>query len=106
MESDLVKTKRVLHVKIRAASPDMARLAVAMMKNTFPLVEAFGDAHVRLLKNIDEPSVFLQVIEYETDEAFELNRHKLASDPTLQAWRALFSGLIAIDVYEDVTGSG
>jgi len=49
------------------------------------------------------------VIEYQTDQALELNRHKLASDPMMhnymQVWRALFPGAIELDVYEDVTES-
>jgi hypothetical protein len=60
-----------------------------------------------LLRNVDDQTQFLQVIEYETDQAFELNRHKLASDPLvqkyLQGWRALFPGTVEVDVYEDLT---
>jgi hypothetical protein len=50
------------------------------------------------------------VIEYETDEAVEFNRQKLASEPImqnyLQAWRTLFPGAMEIDVYEDITEKG
>ena len=49
----------------------------------------------------------MQVVEYETEEAFEMNRQRIAGDPTLrtflQTWRTLLSQAIEIDVYEDVT---
>ena len=105
MTSDAPKAKRVLHVKLRAPSPDMGSVAVSMMKSAIPFYEAFGEARVRVLRSVDDPSAFLQVIEYQTDAAFELNRQKLSSDPLLQSWRALFAGVIEIDVYEDVTAS-
>ena len=49
-----------------------------------------------MLRNADDQAQFVQVIEYETDQAVELNRQKLASEPMmqnyLQAWRTLFPG--------------
>ena len=80
-----------------------------MMKNAVPLCKALGDVRILLLRNVDDPAQFLQVIEYQADQAFELNHHKLASDPIahnfVQAWRSLFPGAIKIDVYEDMTES-
>ena len=59
------------------------------------------------MRNVDDQTRFLQVIEYQADPAIEQNRQKLASDPVtqniVQAWRALFPGAVEIDVYEDVT---
>ncbi len=48
----------------------------------------FGNAHFRLLQNADDPTKFIQVIEYETHEAFELNRQSLASDMRFQTYIA------------------
>lgn len=107
MADEADKTKRILTVKIRTASPDASALLASMMKSALPLYQSFGDAKVRLLRNVDDKTQFLQVIEYQTNQAFELNRHKLASDPMLQTylqgWRALFPGAVEIDVYEDLT---
>ena len=78
-----------------------------MMKNAAPMVRAFGDVRIRLLRNVDDPTRFLQVVEYQADQVIEQSRQKLASDPVtqniVQAWRALFPGAVEIDVYEDVT---
>lgn len=107
MADEADKTKRILTVRIRTPSPDASALLASMMKSALPLYQSFGDAKVRLLRNVDDKTQFLQVIEYQADQAFELNRHKLASDPTvqkyLQGWRALFPGAVEIDVYEDLT---
>ncbi len=76
-------------------------------RNAIPFYEAFGRTRIRLLHNVDDPTQFVQVVEYETEEAFEMNRQRVAGDPTLRAflqtWRTLVSQAIEIDVYEDVT---
>jgi hypothetical protein len=107
MANDPPKAKRILHVKVKTPSADATTLLTTMMKNALPLYKAFGEAKVRLLRNADDQAQFVQVIEYETDQAVELNRQKLASEPMmqnyLQAWRTLFPGAMEIDVYEDIT---
>jgi len=93
--------RRTLHFKftLPAASEQM----IAMIKSAAPLYQMFGDAQVRLLQNVDDPSRFLQEIEYDAPETLELNRQQLAADPRvqayLQAWRAMFPGGVDIDVY-------
>jgi hypothetical protein len=58
------------------------------------------------MRNVDDPSRFIQVVDYETDETVETNRQRLASDPRLQtfiqAWRSMLPGAVEIDVYEEV----
>ena len=77
-----------------------------MMKAAAPFYQMFGKAHFRLLRNADDATKFIQVIEYETPESFELNRQSIASDARLQvylqAWRAMLPGALEIDVYEEV----
>ena len=64
-------------------------------------------ARVRLMRNADDPSQFVQIIEYQTASELEASRQKVASDPMIrnymQAWRAVFPGPMEMDVYEDVT---
>jgi hypothetical protein len=97
------KIRRTLHFKftLTGATEQM----VAMIKSSAPLYQMFGEARVRLLQNVDDPSRFLQEIEYEAPEALELNRQQIASDPRvqayLQAWRAMFPGAIEIEVYQE-----
>ena len=71
-----------------------------------PFFQMFGTAHFRLLRNADDPTKFIQVIEYETPESFELNRQSLASDARFQAylqmWRAMLPGALEVDVYQEI----
>ncbi|HXX25057.1 MAG TPA: hypothetical protein VEJ40_00190 [Pseudolabrys sp.] len=101
MNRETSKAKRILHVKVRVPPAEMASIAAVTMKMMLPIYKTFGDAKVRLLRNVDDPSVFLQVIEYESVSTLELSRQRFASDPAVLAWRSLFSGSIEIDVYED-----
>jgi hypothetical protein len=77
------------------------------LKSAIPFYETFGGVRIRLLQNVDDPTRFVQEIEYDTPEVIELNRQRFASDPRVQAylrsWRSLFPNAIEIDVYQDVT---
>jgi hypothetical protein len=99
---------RFLHVKFRAPTADASQL-LPMMKAALPMLEAMG-AHVRLMRNADDQSQFVQIIAYQTDPTIEASRQKVASDPMLrnymQAWRTMFPGPVEMDVYEDVTEAG
>jgi hypothetical protein len=107
MSNDPKKANRVLQVKIRTPSADSGKILASMMKNSALIYAAFGSVRIRLLKNVDDPAQFVQIIEYQADRTFEQNRQKLSSDPMtrniVQGWRMLFPGAIEIDVYEDVT---
>ena len=78
---------------------------LALIQAAKPFYEFFGGKAVRLLQNVDEPSRFTQVIEYETDAGHEVTRQKLASDPrwqaSLQMWRSVVSGAVDVEVYRD-----
>lgn len=97
------KVRRILH--FRFTMPDVAPEMLAMMKSTAPFFQMFGNAKVRLLRNADDPKRFIQEIDYETPEALETNRQKIASDPSVQAylmtWRTMFPGSVEIDVYDE-----
>jgi hypothetical protein len=97
------KIRRTLHFRFTLAGASDQMLA--MMKSAAPMYQMFGDAKVRLLQNVDDPTRFLQVIESEAPEALEANRQQIASDPRVQAylaaWRTMFPGAIEIDVYKD-----
>jgi hypothetical protein len=98
--------RRILHFRIRTPGMDAAQL-LSLIKPAVPFFQAWGGGQVRLLRNVDDPNQFLQVIEYETPQALELNRQRIASDPMLrtylQTWRTVLQGAVDVDVYEDVT---
>jgi len=98
------KVRRILH--FRFTLPDVAPEMLAMVKSTAPFFQMFGNAKIRLLRNVDDPKRFIQEIDYETPAAIETNRQKIAGDPTVQAylqtWRAMFPGAVEIDVFDEV----
>ena len=106
MSNEDVKVWRTLHLKFTLPGAESEHL-LAMMRAAAPFYQMFGNANFRLLRNADDPTKYIQVIEYETPEAFELNRQTLASDMRfqtfIQAWRAMLPGALEVDVYQDVT---
>ncbi len=99
------KVRRTLQMRFTVTGADPAQIA-AMIKAAAPFYQMFGNAQVRLLQNVDDPARFVQEIEYEAIEEWELNRQRLASDARMQAylqtWRTMFPGALEIDVYQEV----
>jgi hypothetical protein len=99
------KVIRTLHLKFTMPAADPGQLS-ALIKSAKPFYEFFGTTRVRLMQNVDDPARFIQVIEYETDAAVEVNRQRMASDPRLQgfiqAWRTMLPGAVEVDVYQEV----
>ena len=83
--------RRTLHLRFTMPGADPDQLAT-LMRASAPFYQLFGNAQLKLLRNADDPTKFIQVIDYETPEHFELNRQSIASDlrmqTYLQAWRA------------------
>ncbi|HZP76870.1 MAG TPA: hypothetical protein VFB45_12055 [Pseudolabrys sp.] len=106
MAGNDTQVKRVLQVKLRTLGD--ARQVLELMKTATPFYAALGAKRFRFLQNVDDPAQFVVEIEYEAPSAFELNRQKVASDPTvrtfLQGWRTVLAGNAEMDVFEDVTG--
>ena len=105
MSDEEAKVRRTLQLRFTLPTGDSAQL-VAMIKAAAPFYQMFGKAEVRLLQNVDDPTKFIQQIEYEAQEDWELNRQRLAGDARMQAylqtWRVMFPGAMEVDVYQDV----
>ncbi len=105
MSKEEVKVRRTLQLRFTMPTADSAQFA-AMIKAATPFYSIFGKAQVRLLQNVDDPAKFVQLIEYEAQEDWELNRQRIAADARMQAyfqtWRAMFPGALEIDVYQEI----
>ena len=105
MSNEEAKVRRTLQLRFTLPTADSNQL-VAMIKAAAPFYQMFGKAEVRLLQNVDDPAKFIQIIEYEADEGWELNRQRIAGDLRMQAylqtWRAMFPGAMEIDVFQEV----
>ena len=97
--------RRTLQFKFTLPNTDATHL-LSLLRAARPFHEAFGGKKFRLLQNVDDPARYVQEIEYETHEALELNRQKMASDPRVQAylqtWRTMLGGAVDVDVYEEI----
>jgi hypothetical protein len=97
--------KRVLQIKLRALGEPAQVLA--LVRSAGPFYRTLGAVGFRVLQNVDDPAQLVIEIEYESDAALELNRHKVASDPMvrsfLQGWRTILADSAGMDVYKDVT---
>ncbi len=104
MSAGETKVRRTLQLKFTLPAGDSMHM-VAMIKAAAPFYQMFGNARVRLLQNVDDPAKFIQEIEYEAQEEWELTRQRLASDlrmqTYLQAWRTMLPGAPEIDVYQE-----
>ena len=104
-KEETAKVRRTLQLRFTLPTADSGRLA-AMIKAAAPFYQMFGKAEVRLLQNVDDPSKFVQIIDYDADEDWELSRQRIASDPRmqvyLQTWRSMFPGALEIDVFQEV----
>ena len=105
MMPDGKNLERILHFRFRAPAADAAQL-VALLKSAMPFYQASG-TRARLLRNVDDPSQFIQELAYQVPEMIEANRQAIVSDPMIQGylrtWRTLVPGGVEMDVYEDVT---
>jgi hypothetical protein len=99
------KVRRTLQLRFTLPTSDPAQFA-SLIKATEPYYELFGGKQVRLLQNVDQPSQFIQIIDYEVAETFETSRQQLAGDRRLQvflqAWRSMFPGNVEVDVFREV----
>jgi hypothetical protein len=97
--------RRTLQFRFTLPNADSAHL-LSMVKAAAPFLEAFGSTRIRLLQNVDDPARYVHEIEYDTPEALELNRQRIAGDARFQAyvqtWRSLLAGAVDIDVYREV----
>src|SRR5580704_7098308 len=105
MSNEEAKVRRTLQLRFTLPNADSARF-IAMIKAAAPFYQMFGKADVRLLQNVDDPAKFIQIIDYEAQEDWELNRQRIASDARMQAylqtWRVMFPGALEIDVFQEV----
>ena len=105
MANESSAIRRIFLFKFTAPSADATQVA-SLLSAAKPFHEMFGAKRFRLMQNVDDPARFVQEIEYETHEAFELNRQRIASDPRvqvyLQSWRTMFGGTVEIDAYQEI----
>ena len=79
MTNEEPRVRRTLQLRFTLPTADSAQL-VAMIKAATPFYQMFGKAEVRLMQNVDDPTKFVQQIEYEANEDWELSRQRIAGE--------------------------
>lgn len=96
----------VLHLRIRCDPQDRDAL-LSFLHEAVPFYEGPGGIRIRLLEDMSDPSRLIEIVEYETEEAYERDRPRVESDERMQAylnrWRSLLSGPVELEVYKEVT---
>jgi hypothetical protein len=97
--------ERILQFKFRSPNIELSQL-LAMIESARPFYQASGIKSSRLLRNVDDPGQFIQVVEYTVPEMMETNRQAIAGDAMIQgylrAWRSVVPGGVEVDVFEEV----
>jgi hypothetical protein len=97
---------RFIHLRITSRCDDPAAL-FAFLRQAIPFYEALTGIRIRLLRSVDDPSRFIEVVEYETQAVYEADQVRVSSDPAmrsyLSSWRALLQNGVEVETYEEVT---
>lgn len=72
-----------LHLRIRVATKRQANF-LAFLARAFPIYEAPGDIRMQLLRDLNDPTSFIEVVHYATREAFDADQIRVKSDPETQ----------------------
>ena len=80
---------------------------VAFLTSAIPFYEEPGGITVRLLRDVADPNAFIEVVEYDSDEAYAADQRRVERDPAMIArldeWRTLLAGPIEVCTFRDVT---
>lgn len=97
---------RAVHLRIVASAEKQAAL-LSFLREARPYYEAIPGARVRLLQDERDASRFIELVEYETEEAYAADAERVASDPLMLAylarWRALLDGPAQVETFVDIT---
>ena len=103
---DVARPRVVLHLGLDCREPT-GRDLIAYLRQAAPFYESLQGVRVRLLRNLDRPGRFVEIIEYTTDDAFRADKARISGDRQMQAllaeWRALLVAPPDIDHFADIT---
>jgi hypothetical protein len=96
----------IIHLRGRVAEGRWGDL-VSFLRMAIPFYEEPGGIHVRLLRDVEAPDAFIEVIEYETEESYTRDQRRVEGDPDmiarLEEWRGLLADSIEMQTLREVT---
>ena len=80
---------------------------VHFLRDAVPCYERPGGITTRLLRDVDDPDAFVELIEYADRDTYERDQQRVASDPEMRGyldrWHALLAEAPAVEAYEELT---
>jgi quinol monooxygenase YgiN len=96
----------VLHLRIRCDPNDRKEL-LRLLNEAMPFYEQPGGIRIRLLEDTSDPSRFIEIVEYESQESYERDQSRVENDGQMQTylhrWRSLLSNPVEVEVYKEIT---
>lgn len=96
----------VLHLRIRA-KPGCREQLLAFLRRAKPFYEAPGGIMMRLLQDRSDDHAFIEVFEYQSQQAYDLDQQRVRDDPQMKAylteWRGLLDGPPVVETYWEQT---
>jgi hypothetical protein len=79
---------------------------VSFLRKAIPFYEEPGGIRVRLLRDVEDADVFIEVIEYETEASYAADQHRVGSDlamiARLEEWRGLLAGPVDVQTLREI----
>lgn len=101
-----VRPHVVLHLQFHCRETSGQDL-VKFLRRAVPFYQSVPGVNVRLLRSLDRPGRFVEIIEYATEEAFQADRVRLSDDSRMQSllaeWRELLAEPPEVEHFADIT---
>lgn len=106
--SDVTENMGMICLHLSFTIPRSSRAdLIDLLRAAIPTYESPGGIRVRLLEHMDDPTRFIEVIEYADDTAFSSDQLRVETDEQMirfiSQWRALLDVGPEINGYRDVT---
>ena len=96
----------VVHLRIRVAKTKQEELP-KFLREAITYYAAPGGIRIRLLRNVDDPTKLIEVVEYEDQDAYEKDLLRLDGHAEMRAylsrWYTLLEDDVQVETYEDLT---
>jgi hypothetical protein len=80
---------------------------IAYLQEAVPFYQALPGIDIRLLRSVDRPGSFTEVIEYQTAQAFQADQKRIEEDGRMQRllarWRTLLIDPPIVEHFTDIT---
>jgi hypothetical protein len=103
-----VHPRVVLQLGLNCREPT-GRDLITYLRKAVPFYQSISGVNVRLLRSLDRPGRFSEIIEYTTEDAFQADQARLAEDEKMQGFLAQWRDLLAqppeVEHFADITAA-